>query len=65
MPPWIDRALQKSVAIERNRRYTVLSEFMQELSHPNPAFAGRDMEPLIERNPLLVGKGVALLLSHS
>ena len=62
VPHWIDRALQKSVAIERGRRYAALSEFMHDLSHPNPAFAVGTPEPLIERNPLLLWKGVALLL---
>ena len=62
VPPWFDRAMQKAVAIERSRRYAVLSEFMHDLSYPNPAFVSRDAEPLIERNPLLVWKGIALLL---
>ena len=62
VPSWFDRALQKAVEIERGRRYAVLSEFMHDLSHPNPEFTTRSMEPLIERNPLLVWKGIALLL---
>jgi len=62
IPYWIDRVLQKAVSIERGRRYAVLSEFMHDLSHPNPEFIRRGTEPLIERNPLLVWKGVALLL---
>jgi len=62
VPLWMDRALQKAVAIERSRRYTVLSEFMHDLSYPNSGFTARSMEPLIERNPLLVWKGIALLL---
>jgi len=62
VPLWMDRALQKAVAIERSRRYAVLSEFMHDLSYPNPGFTARSIEPLIERNPLLVWKGIALLL---
>ena len=62
VPAWLDRALEKATAIARNRRYTRLSEFIHDLEHPNPAFVSRGAEPLIERNPLLVWKGIAMLL---
>ncbi|MGD2136645.1 MAG: bifunctional protein-serine/threonine kinase/phosphatase [Gammaproteobacteria bacterium] len=62
IPVWLDKALEKAVAIERRRRYTVLSEFTHDLAHPNPAFVAKGTEPLIERNPLLVWKGIAGLL---
>jgi len=32
------------------------------LAHPNAAYASGNAEPLIERNPLLVWKGIALFL---
>ena len=62
VPGWMDKALQKAVAIPRARRYPLLSEFVHDLMHPNPAFTRENTEPLIERNPLLVWKGIALLL---
>ena len=62
IPLWIDRALEKATSIDRKRRYTLLSEFTHDLAHPNPAFESRGAEPLIERNPLLVWKGIAALL---
>jgi serine/threonine protein phosphatase PrpC len=62
LPHWVDRALEKAVLIERGRRYALLSEFVHDLSYPNPAFAARRSEPLLERNPLLVWKGIAALL---
>ncbi len=62
IPPWIDCALEKAVMIERGRRYSLLSEFVHDLSHPNPEFATRRTEPLIERNPLLFWQGIAGLL---
>jgi len=62
IPAWADRALEKAVAIERGRRYTLLSEFVHDLSQPNPQFLSRHAEPLIERNPLLFWKGAAVLL---
>jgi serine/threonine protein phosphatase PrpC len=62
IPAWIDKALERAVALAGNRRYALLSELVHDLSHPNPAFIRNTVEPLIERNPLLVWKGIALLL---
>jgi serine/threonine protein kinase len=62
VPLWIDKALERATFIERGRRYHLMSEFIHDLAHPNPAFASRSAEPLIERNPLLVWKGLAGLL---
>ena len=62
VPLWIDKALEKATVIERGRRYQLMSEFVHDLAHPNPAFASRSAEPLIERNPLLVWKGLAGML---
>jgi len=62
IPLWVDRALEKATVIERRRRYTLQSEFIHDLAHPNPAFVSNTAEPLIERNPLLVWKGIALFL---
>jgi serine/threonine protein kinase len=62
VPVWVDKALEKAVSIDRSRRYTLLSEFTNNLAHPNATFQSRHAEPLIERNPLLVWKGIAGLL---
>ena len=62
IPVWLDRALEKATAIARNRRYTLLSEFVHDLAHPNPVFESGQAEPLLERNPLLFWKSAALLL---
>jgi len=62
IPVWMDKALEKSVTIDRNRRYTLLSEFVHDLAHPNADLESGRGEPLIERNPLLVWKGIAALL---
>jgi serine/threonine protein phosphatase PrpC len=63
VPLWVDKALEKAVALERDRRYGVLSEFEHDLMSPNPAFLREKTEALLERNPLLVWKGIAVLLS--
>ena len=62
IPLWVDKTLEKAAAIDRRRRYALLSEYIHDLAHPNPSFISRSAEPLIERNPLLVWKGVALSL---
>ena len=62
IPAWINKALERAVSLASNRRYALLSELVHDLSHPNPAFTRNTAEPLIERNPLLVWKGIALLL---
>ena len=54
LPVWIDKTLEKATIIERKRHYSLLSEFIHDLAHPNPAIASRHAEPLMERNPLLV-----------
>jgi eukaryotic-like serine/threonine-protein kinase len=62
IPLWVDKALEKAVCLARNRRYGALSEFVHDLTIPNPAFLREEIESLLERNPLLVWKGIALLL---
>jgi serine/threonine protein phosphatase PrpC len=62
IPLWVDKTLEKAVCLARNRRYGALSEFVHDLTTPNPAFLREETESLLERNPLLVWKGIALLL---
>ena len=62
VPLWVDKTVQKAVSLARNRRYGALSEFMHDLTSPNPAFLREETESLLERKPLLVWKGIALLL---
>jgi eukaryotic-like serine/threonine-protein kinase len=45
LPVWVDCALKKAVHPNPSRRYESLSEFLYDLSHPNPF-------PLRERNPV-------------
>jgi len=62
IPVWIDRALEKAVQRDTTRRYETLSEFVRDLSSPNPRFVTSDATPLMERNPASFWKGVSLLL---
>ncbi|MEI8573920.1 bifunctional protein-serine/threonine kinase/phosphatase [Methylomonas sp. LW13] len=62
VPIWIDGALKKATAVSPRSRYDELSEFLHDLSTPNPQFLkAEDKIPLIERNPLLFWKSTTAL----
>ncbi len=60
VPAWVDGALRKAVSINPERRHELLSEFVYELSRPNPQYLKSGKPPLIERNPVAFWKGLAL-----
>ncbi|MDQ6956796.1 MAG: protein kinase [Mariprofundaceae bacterium] len=60
VPIWMDRAIQKSISKNPERRYDSFSEFQHDLSNPNPAFM-KSTAPLIERNPMGFWKGLAII----
>jgi len=62
LPVWVDRALEKAVHPLASKRYTTLSEFQYDLSHPNPVFRENSELPLLERNPLLFWQYLSALL---
>lgn len=63
VPVWIDGALKKATSIQHEFRYDDLSEFLYDLSTPNPKFlTAEDAMPLMQRNPLLVWKMLAISL---
>ncbi len=62
LPAWVDGALRKAVHPNPVRRYQALSEFIHDLRHPNPAFTERGRASLLERDPLLFWKLLALVL---
>lgn len=63
VPIWIDGALKKGTSINPHNRYDSLSEFLYDLSTPNPKFlSSKEAIPLIERNPLLFWKCLSALL---
>jgi len=62
VPIWIDGALKKATTVSPRSRYDELSEFLHDLSTPNPQFLkAEDKIPLIERNPLLFWKSTTAL----
>lgn len=59
---WVDGALHKALHPDPSRRYDTLSEFLYDLSYPNPKFTQNASQPLMKRNPLGFWKGLSALL---
>ena len=59
VPIWMDRAIQKALSKNPERRYDSFSEFQYDLSNPNPEFMKAGV-PLMERNPIGFWKGLAV-----
>ncbi|MBS7668685.1 bifunctional protein-serine/threonine kinase/phosphatase [Croceicoccus gelatinilyticus] len=62
VPRWMDAAIAKACAIDPANRYSELSEFTYDLSHPNSALV-TDMRPLIERGTTRHWRIAAILLA--
>ncbi len=63
LPAWVDETLKKALHPNPYKRYPALSEFLFDLSHPNPAFIHKTAPPLLERDPVLFWKGLSLVLA--
>jgi len=61
VPIWMDSALEKSVHPNPEHRYERFSEFLRDLSKPNPSLM-KTHAPLIERNPVGFWRGLAVIL---
>ena len=62
IPAWIDGALEKGVLLDPKRRYQTLSEFMFDLSKPNPELAKLGGISILDKNPVGFWKGMTILL---
>lgn len=62
VPDWIDAAIARAVAIEPQHRYAELSEFIYDLTHPNPALVGPDRRPMLARQPERLWQATSLFL---
>lgn len=62
VPEWVDLAIRKAVHPDPEKRYGLLSEFTADLSKPNTGLINANkFEPLIERNPIVFWKILALI----
>lgn len=63
VPHGVDFALNKALAVEPNKRYAEVGEFIHDLYHPNPEALLCHKLPMIERDPLVFWQGFCLLLT--
>lgn len=63
LPLWVEGSLRKAVQPNPRFRYQAFSELQADLTHPNQSLEAKvKHQPLMEKNPLLVWKLIALLL---
>ncbi|EAR10591.1 bifunctional protein-serine/threonine kinase/phosphatase [Reinekea blandensis] len=62
VPPWLDMTLRKALHIDPAHRYSTLSEFVFDLTHPNPAFTRSGSVPFIEKHPVVFWQSVSAIL---
>lgn len=62
IPSWIDGALGKAINCDQRQRYETLSEFLVDLSRPNPQFSSAKAAPLLLRDPVAFWRGLSVLL---
>ena len=63
LPIWIEETLKKALEVDPYDRYDELSEFVYDLRHPNEEFLNKARPPFLERNPVLLWKGISFILS--
>jgi len=61
VPIWMDGAIQKAVNPDPEKRYEVMSEFLGDLTNPNPALM-KSHAPLLERDPVSFWRGLSIIL---
>jgi len=61
IPSWIDETLKKALSVEANNRYSEVSEFVHDLSHPNPTFLRKERAPIYVRSPIIFWKSIAVI----
>ena len=62
IPVWVDRALEKALDIEPARRHAEVSELLEDIRRPNPAFAG-ERKSLLDRDPKGFWKVLSLVFA--
>jgi len=61
LPAWVDLTLKKALQADPAKRYSELSEFIQDLRKPNPKFIEQSQPPLLERDPVRFWQGVSAI----
>ena len=63
IPIWLDKAIEKAVNPNPQHRYAELSEFINDMTKPNPAFLTARYIPLLERDPIRFWKTSTLIVT--
>ena len=63
IPTWIDAAVAKAVDKNPVCRPEMLSELVEDIRKPNAVIAKGQLQPLIERKPMAIWRGLALFLA--
>ncbi|WP_406737005.1 protein kinase domain-containing protein [Thioclava sp. GXIMD4215] len=63
VPDWMDPALKRACHPDPSRRYDALSEFLADMTRPNPEWQAGRHRPLIERNPVLLWQSLCAVLA--
>lgn len=63
VPPWVDAALARALAVDPHRRYQTPAELVQDLANPNPSLPPVDTRPLIRRGSASFWRSIALMLA--
>ncbi len=61
VPAWIDGTLEKATQLNPTLRYQAMSEFIADLSKPNPDVIKHE-KPLMERNPVGFWRGLTIIM---
>jgi len=61
LPLWVDKTIKKAVAVDPLKRYEEISQFIHDLSKPNPVFAAAPPLPLLKRQSLYFWRGLAIV----
>jgi len=62
IPVWVDDTLEQALKVNPLKRYSELSEFIQDLRQPNKLFLAKTRPPLLQRDPVMFWQGVSFIL---
>jgi hypothetical protein len=58
---WIDQTLKKALEVNPLKRYEEISEFVYDLTHPNPKYIRMSRVPFYERSSIVFWKVLAVV----
>ena len=62
IPYWVDKAIQKSVSINPEQRFGILSEFEYAINNPDSKLISQEHVPLLKSNPVKVWQIISAIL---